>query len=83
MNDTNPKVASKFRQLIMAKSQEERLLMGFSMFDTAKHIVKAAILNQNPGISSEARKREIFLRFYGSDFSEIEKDKILSVLLKG
>ena len=82
MNDTNSVVASKFRQLIMARDQEERLLMGCSMFNAAKQIVKDAILNQNAGITPQEMKEEIFLRFYGMDFSKPEKKKILKILRK-
>jgi hypothetical protein len=64
----------------MAKSQEERLLMGCSMFGAAKQIVKDAIFNQNPGITPQRMKEEIFLRFYGMEFNKDEKGKILNVL---
>ncbi|MEA3368742.1 MAG: hypothetical protein U9Q24_00060 [Candidatus Ratteibacteria bacterium] len=80
MIDTSPAMNSKFYQLIMAKSKEERLLMGCSMFDTAKQIVKNAIANHNPGITSQTMRKEIFLRFYGKDFNKAEKQKILNVL---
>lgn len=80
MNDTNPRVFLHFRQLIMSKSHEERLLMGCSMFDSAKGIVKNAILNHNPGIAPKKLKEEIFLRFYGMEFNKAEKEKILEVL---
>jgi hypothetical protein len=41
--------------------------MGCSMYDTAKEIVKASIINQNPQILNENLKKEIFLRFYGTE----------------
>jgi len=81
MNDTNPIAALHFRRLIMAKSREERLLMGCSMFDTAKEIVKDAIVNHNPGIAAKKLKEEIFLRFYGMEFNKAEKEKILNAIL--
>lgn len=80
MNDTNPGVDSQFRQLMMTKSQEERLLMGCSMYDTAKQIVESAILNQNPEITPQKIKEEAFLRFYGAEFNRAEKKKILNGL---
>lgn len=79
MNDTNSVMASQFRKLIMAKSREERLIMGCSMFDTAKRIVKDSILNQNPRITPQRIKKEIFLRFYGMEFNKSEKERILKV----
>ncbi len=77
MNDTSALMMSKYYQLIMAKSKEERLRMGCSMYDTAKKIVRSAILNQNPKITPGRMKKEMFLRFYGSEFSATEQEKIL------
>lgn len=80
MNDTNPDVAIRFRNLMMCKSGQERLLMGCSMYDTAKQIVLSAIHNRRPGITDAEIKREIFLRFYGLEFSRADKEKFLSAL---
>jgi len=77
MNDTHPEVALQFRDLMKAKSNEQRLLMGCSMFDTAKQIVQSAIYGQRPEITPEEMRKEIFLRFYGQEFSRAEKEKIL------
>lgn len=79
MNDTSLEVAALFEDLIMAKSNEQRLLMGCSMYDTAKQIVRSAIYNQHPQITPEEMKKQIFLRFYGLDFSQADKEKILSM----
>lgn len=76
MNDTHPEVAAQFRDLMKAKSNEERLLMGCSMYDTAKQIVQSAIYSQRPGITTEEMRKEIFLRFYGLEFSQRDKEKI-------
>ncbi len=80
MNDTHPDIAIRFRNLMMSKTGEQRLLMGCSMYDTAKRIVRSAIYNSRPGITDAEIKREIFLRFYGSEFSEDDRKKLLSAL---
>ncbi len=80
MFDTHPDVAIQFRELMMRKSGEERLLMGCSMYDTAKQIVRSAIYNSRPGITDAEVKREIFLRFYGPEFSQADREKFLSAL---
>jgi len=80
MNDTHPEVAAQFRDLMKAKSNEQRLLMGCSMFDTAKQIVQSGIYCQHPGITPEEMRKEVFLRFYGQEFSQADKEKILSTL---
>lgn len=77
MNDTHPSVAVQFLNLMKKKSNTERLLMGFSMFDTAKQIVRDAILNEKPEITPGNMKAEFFLRFYGRELSEAEQEKIL------
>ena len=77
MNDTHPQVALKFRDLMKAKSNEQRLLMGCSMFDTAKQVVRSAIYSQHPTITPEEMRKEIFLRFYGLDFSRTDREQIL------
>jgi hypothetical protein len=80
MFDTHPDVAIRFRDLMMRKSGQERLLMGCSMYDTAKRIVLSAIQNHRPGITETELKREIFLRFYGPEFSQADREKMLSAL---
>ncbi len=80
MEDTSTAVAVRFQKMIMKRGPLERLLMGCSMFDSAKQIVKNAILNQNPEIKPQRMKEEIFLRFYGMEFNKAEKEKILNVL---
>ncbi len=79
-SDTHPKVAEEFQRLMMAKSGEERLKMGCSMFDAAKKIVASSIKEQDPKISPQELKEEIFLRFYGQEFTEPVKKKILKAL---
>jgi hypothetical protein len=80
MNDTHPEVAAQFGELMKAKSNEERLLMGCSMYDTAKQIVRSAIDNGHPGITDAEIKKKLFLRFYGHDFSQADREKFLSTL---
>ena len=81
MFDTHPDVAIRFRDLMMSKSGQQRLLMGCSMYDTAKKIVRSAIYNSRPEITDQEMKKEIFLRFYGKDFSRADREKFLSALV--
>jgi hypothetical protein len=80
MNDTHPDVAIRFRDLMMSKTGQQRLLMGCSMYDTAKKIVRSAIYNNRPEITDEEMKKEIFLRFYGQEFSRADRELFLSAL---
>ena len=80
MSDTHPDVAVRFRDLMMSKTGQQRLLMGCSMYDAARQIVRSSIYNDRPEITDEEMKKEIFLRFYGREFSRADREKFLSVL---
>ena len=77
MNDTSPKMTAYYDRMIMERSPQERLRMGCSMFDTAKQIVHSAIISS---VFTKQNRQEVFLRFYGHDFNEQEKNKILESL---
>ena len=64
----------------MRKSGQERLKMGFSIFDMARGQVIASIQKKNPNVDIKNLKRELFLRFYGQDCSSEEQGKILHEL---
>ena len=76
MLDTHPDIAVRYRNMMMRKSGEERLRMGCSMYDAARQIVRSAILDRNVDITEAEMKREIFLRFYGHEFSRNEREKL-------
>lgn len=78
MKDTTPEIESLFNQMMMNKTGQERLKMGFSMFEMARKQVLASILNQNPNADPKEIRKQLFLRFYGQDFTPEECEKILS-----
>jgi hypothetical protein len=80
MNDTSRTVAIHFRGMMMRRTPEERVVMGCSMFDAAKQIAKSAITEQYPQILPHKLKEAIFLRFYGKEFDEACKERILKAL---
>lgn len=80
MRDTSPQMDEKVREIIRKKSPYERLKMGCSMMATSKQLIIRAILEKNPTISAKDLKQEFFLSFYGNEFTQIEKDKILTHL---
>ncbi len=77
MKDTSPEMESRFYEMIMKKSGEERLKMGFSMFDTAHKQVVASVKMNKPDVDMKTMRKEIFLRFYGQEFSSKELEKIM------
>ncbi len=81
MNDTNPEIESRFIEIMMRKSGQERLKMGFEMFNMARKQVLASLKMGKSGDSDKDIKREIFLRFYEGDFPPEEQAKILAKIM--
>ena len=74
MNDTSLDIEEKFHEMMMARSGAERLIMGASMFDTARRIILASLPKDLP---EEELKRRLFERIYGQSlesFLEGTKD---------
>ena len=80
MNDTSPEMEEHYRAMIMEQSGEERLKMGCSMFDTAKALMRAGILDQNPQASSVEIRRALFMQLYGHEFDADSRTKILAAI---
>lgn len=76
--DTSQAVEEIYINKIKQKTDIERALMGFSMFETARLFVKSS-LDINT-LEPKDLKIEIFNRFYASDFDQQKKDKILQYL---
>ena len=77
MHDTSPKMVELMREMIRMKTPSERAQMGASMFETSKYLVTQSILRDNPHISQTELRRELFLKFYGNDFTDSQKEKII------
>lgn len=69
MTDTPPQIERMVRDQIMARTGEERFLMGAQMFESAREMIKASLPR---GLSDVERKRELFRRTYGGE-TGIEK----------
>ena len=81
MIDTAPEIESIFYQMMMKKSGQERLQLGFSMFDMVRRQVEASIKLNKPDAGEKEIRKGIFLRFYGHEFSLEEQNKILKRIL--
>lgn len=79
MNDTSDLIKEKLEANYASISGEEKLLMALSMFETARELVIASLPKD---ISESELRKELFLRFYGNDFDEDEKIKIIQRLLE-
>ena len=54
--------------------------MGCSMGATARALVRASVLAQDPHASPAALRRALFLRFYGHEFDAAEQERIMEWL---
>lgn len=80
MRDTSPEIEEKMREMIRNKTPQERLVMGCSMHDFSKGLVLRALLENNSKLSQSDIRRELFLKFYGNDFTPSQQEKILAHL---
>ena len=62
MTDTSPEIAQLVRQRIMARSPEERFMMGIRSFEAMRDIVMASLPKDLP---PEDLKRQLYQRIYG------------------
>jgi hypothetical protein len=76
MKDTHPSMEAKMDALLRARTPEERLLMGASMFDAAKAMALAGIRRDHPDLGEAEVRRALFLRFYGDDFDPAQRERI-------
>jgi len=75
MRDTSPEIESLHRAMLLERSGEDRFRMAMAMNQSARAIVAASLPTD---LSEKDRRVQIFLRFYGSDFSETERAEIVS-----
>src|SRR3989442_13366345 len=67
----------RYRAMLLERAPEERLKMGCSMGATARILVRASVLAQDPHASPAAVRRALFLRFYSHEFQVVEQENIL------
>ncbi len=64
MTDTHPEIERMVREKMMARSGEERFIMGAQMSECAREMVKASL---PPGLSEVEQRRQLFKRLYGEE----------------
>jgi hypothetical protein len=83
MNDTPPEVDRMFTTLMMRRSESDRAMMAFEMFDLARVLMTADIRARHPGISGVELRVQIFERTYGADFDAATRAKIVNRIRSG
>jgi len=80
VNDTGPAVKDKLLEMMQQRTEADKFLMGTSMFDTARLITRAAILEDRPDISPVEFRIDFFCRWYEEDFEPHIREKILAAI---
>ena len=78
MSDTPESVQILFRRLLLQRSPEERLLMGFRMFDASRVLVRASLGDTMGTGDSPQLREQLFLRTYGQDFDAATRERIIT-----
>lgn len=76
MKVTPEEIERKRQKMFLALSPQERLEMTSRMFGTAKELIRAGLLHEHGHLDPGELRRRIFLRMYGDDFDEDEREKI-------
>ena len=66
VTDTPPEIEQIVREKIMARSCEERFIMGSRMFDSTLEMIKASLPKD---LSEPELRRLLFKRIYGQEIS--------------
>jgi hypothetical protein len=75
MIDTTTKAEKIQSELFDKMTGDERMKIASDMFDTARTLVLASL---DKNLNDKEKRKALFLRFYGNDFSVNEKEKILN-----
>ncbi len=75
MIDTTTKAEKIQSELFDKMTGDERMKITSDMFDTARTLVLASL---DKNLNDKEKRKALFLRFYGNDFSVNEKEKILN-----
>lgn len=76
MKDTPEEIECKDHEKFLALSPQERLAMTSRLFGAEKELIRKSILNEHGPLEPGELRRRIFLRLYGDDFSDEERDRI-------
>ncbi len=76
-SDTSPDMQKRYREMLLARTPEERFKMGLSMCETARRIVLASL---PPDLDETERRVALFLRYYQNDFTPAQRENIIASL---
>ena len=76
----SPAVDERYRDTLMQRTGEERLIMGCAMRDAARALIEASLLEQDPRTSMATLRKGLFLRLYGHEFDAETRSKIIGAI---
>ncbi|MCS6989847.1 MAG: hypothetical protein NZM06_10065 [Chloroherpetonaceae bacterium] len=76
-SDTSPEIQRRYREMILARSPEERFRMGLDACALAR---KFALASLPPDLDETEKRVQLFLRYYKNDFSPEQREKIIAAL---
>jgi hypothetical protein len=79
MKQTLTETERRYEEMLMARSGAERVRMACDMFDAARKLVIAG-MPADQARDPRAVRRYVFLAFYGEEFTEAKRNKILEYL---
>lgn len=74
VKDTSQDILDLQNKMFNSLRPEQRIEIMLSMCETARQIVLSSLPK---GLSPKEKKKQLFFRFYGDDFSKEEKQKII------
>jgi len=77
MKPNSKKIDILYKKMMAKKTGQEKVLMGFSMFDFSTRFILASIKDKVP---PDKLKKEVFLRLYKNDFDDCQQRKIIDRL---
>lgn len=81
MLDTTDEMIQKQREIIFAKTSNERFLIGAETIAFGRIMVESSIKQAKPDISELELKVAVFKRYYENSFNKNELDKIIKSMI--
>ena len=76
-----PEIDALYRALVQARPPGgDRFRIASDMFDITRAMVIAGIRAEKPQITESELRQELFLRYYGDEFSPEQRKKILAAI---
>ncbi len=80
LKDTSKEMQQKQLDIILSKSNEERIQMGVEMIDAIYYMIKRVIQAENPNASKGTLIALLFERYYRNDFTAKELKTIMQAI---